>query len=105
MTMSSVRQAAIQEEPLEAEAALEQALDALLETQREDGHWVFELEADATISAEYVLMVHYLGETPDPQLETLYFQFGRQLAMGDQWPNWYPTAEFRGIRDKDRAAK
>jgi Zn-dependent M28 family amino/carboxypeptidase len=36
---------------------------------------------------------------------TLYFQLGRQLAMGDQWPNWYPTAEFRGIRDKDRAAK
>ncbi|MDB5680938.1 MAG: peptidase [Sphingomonas bacterium] len=36
---------------------------------------------------------------------SLYFQLGRQLAMGDQWPNWYPTAEFRGIRDKDRAAK
>jgi Zn-dependent M28 family amino/carboxypeptidase len=35
----------------------------------------------------------------------LYFQIGRQLAMGDQWPNWYPTAEFRGVRDKDRAAK
>jgi Zn-dependent M28 family amino/carboxypeptidase len=36
---------------------------------------------------------------------SLYFQLGRRLAMGDQWPNWYPTAEFRSIRDKDRAAK
>ena len=30
--------------------------------QRPDGHWVFELEADATIPAEYVLLRHYLGE-------------------------------------------
>jgi Zn-dependent M28 family amino/carboxypeptidase len=36
---------------------------------------------------------------------TLYFQLGRSLAMSDAWPNWYPTAEFRGIRDKSRAAK
>ena len=30
--------------------------------QRDDGHWVFELEADATIPAEYVLLTHYRGE-------------------------------------------
>jgi Zn-dependent M28 family amino/carboxypeptidase len=35
---------------------------------------------------------------------TLYYQLGRQLADGDGWPNWYRTAEFRAIRDKDRAA-
>ena len=38
---------------------------ALLACQRDDGHFVFELEADATIPAEYVLLVHYLGETPE----------------------------------------
>ena len=27
--------------------------------QRDDGHWVFELEADATIPAEYILLQHY----------------------------------------------
>ena len=37
--------------------------------QRDDGHWVFELEADATIPAEYVLLHHYLGEPDDPELE------------------------------------
>jgi Zn-dependent M28 family amino/carboxypeptidase len=28
---------------------------------------------------------------------------GRELAEGDAWPNWYPSAEFRAIRDKSRA--
>ncbi len=44
------------------------AVDALLDAQRPDGHWIYELEADATIPAEYVLLQHYLGE-PDAALE------------------------------------
>jgi hypothetical protein len=36
---------------------------------------------------------------------TLYYQVGRELADGKAWPNWYPDAEFRAIRDKSRAAK
>jgi squalene-hopene/tetraprenyl-beta-curcumene cyclase len=35
---------------------------ALKALQREDGHWVFELEADATIPAEYIMLEHYLDE-------------------------------------------
>lgn len=35
---------------------------------------------------------------------TLYYQLGRKLAdTPGLWPNWYPSAEFRTIRDKDRA--
>src|SRR6185437_2685459 len=48
---------------------LGEATAALLKLQREDGHWVFELEADATIPSEYVLLVHYLAETPNLELE------------------------------------
>ncbi len=33
---------------------------------------------------------------------TIYYQLGRQLANSDAWPNWYPTAEFKAIRDKSR---
>jgi len=40
----------------------------LLSRQHEDGHWVFELEADATISSEYILLQHYL-DTIDVELE------------------------------------
>jgi squalene-hopene/tetraprenyl-beta-curcumene cyclase len=56
--------------------AVSHALDAVLAEQRPDGHWVYELEADATIPAEYVLMVHYLGEQADAGLEA---QIGRYL--------------------------
>jgi squalene-hopene/tetraprenyl-beta-curcumene cyclase len=51
------------------DTAIAAAADALFAQQRSDGHWVFELEADATIPAEYVLLVHYLGEAPDLDLE------------------------------------
>src|SRR6266850_6652758 len=50
------------------DACIERATVALLAAQRRDGHWVFELEADATIPAEYILLKHYLGE-PDATLE------------------------------------
>ncbi|KQM67990.1 peptidase M28 [Sphingomonas sp. Leaf17] len=33
----------------------------------------------------------------------LYYWLGRTLANGTTWPNWYPTAEFRGVRDRSRA--
>ena len=45
--------------------SIEAATGALLALQRPDGHWVFELEADATIPAEYVLLRHYLAEPVD----------------------------------------
>jgi squalene-hopene/tetraprenyl-beta-curcumene cyclase len=45
------------------------ATQALLARQRPDGHWCFELEADATIPAEYVLLRHYRGERPNLELE------------------------------------
>jgi squalene-hopene/tetraprenyl-beta-curcumene cyclase len=50
------------------ERHIQAATRALVDCRRPDGHWVFELEADATIPAEYVLMKHYFGETLDPAL-------------------------------------
>jgi len=50
---------------LELERAIDGAREALLAQQRADGHWVYELEADATIPAEYILLQHYLGEIDD----------------------------------------
>ena len=51
--------------PAGVDTAVARATDALLAAQNADGHWVYELEADSTIPAEYVLLVHYLGETPN----------------------------------------
>lgn len=63
------------------------ATEALLAAQREDGHWVFELEADATIPAEYVLLKHFLGEPADPALEAKIGVYLRRIqgAHGG-WP-------------------
>lgn len=59
-----------------ADTAAARAADALRAAQRDDGHWVFELEADCTIPAEYVLLRHYLGEPVDAVLEA---KIGRYL--------------------------
>lgn len=42
--------------------AIKKAQDRLLSLQHEDGYWVFELEADCTIPAEYIMMMHYLDD-------------------------------------------
>jgi squalene-hopene/tetraprenyl-beta-curcumene cyclase len=47
---------------------IERAHASLAGEQREDGHFVYELEADATIPAEYVLLEHYLDRI-EPELE------------------------------------
>jgi squalene-hopene/tetraprenyl-beta-curcumene cyclase len=51
------------------EPRIRTAASALIARQRSDGHWCFELEADATIPAEYVLFRHFRGESPDVELE------------------------------------
>src|SRR5271167_5128085 len=67
--------------------AIGAAADALLARQRADGHWVFELEADATVPAEYVLLRHYLGEPVDAVLEGKIANYLRRIqgAHGG-WP-------------------
>jgi squalene-hopene/tetraprenyl-beta-curcumene cyclase len=51
------------------QASIDSASRALRDYQREDGHWVFELEADDTIPSEYVLLRHHLAEPVDAVLE------------------------------------
>ncbi len=66
---------------------IESATQALLARQRPDGHWVFELEADATIPAEYVLLRHYLGEPVDAALEAKIAVYLRRIqGAHDGWP-------------------
>ena len=42
--------------------AIYQARTQLVSLQNKEGYWVFELEADCTISSEYILMMHYMAE-------------------------------------------
>ena len=69
------------------EAAVSRATQALLATQRADGHFVFELEADVSIPAEYILFQHFLGQPADAELEGKIATFiRRQQAAHDGWP-------------------
>jgi squalene-hopene/tetraprenyl-beta-curcumene cyclase len=45
--------------------AIARARDRLLGLQHEEGYWLFELEADCTIPAEYILMMHFMDEIDD----------------------------------------
>jgi squalene-hopene/tetraprenyl-beta-curcumene cyclase len=69
------------------EASIASATRALLGFRQSDGHWVFELEADCTIPAEYVLLRHYLGEPVDAGLEAKIANYLRRV-QGDHggWP-------------------
>jgi squalene-hopene/tetraprenyl-beta-curcumene cyclase len=69
------------------QASIASATRALLDLRQPDGHWVFELEADCTIPAEYVLLRHYLGEPVEPVLEAKIANYLRRVqgAHGG-WP-------------------
>ena len=71
----------------EIEQAIERAAAAMAATQQPDGNWVFELEADCTIPAEYVLLRHFLGEPIDAELEAKIARYLRRIqsAEHDGW--------------------
>ncbi len=59
------------------ESAIVDAGKALKDLQRDDGHWIFEFEADATIPAEYIFLRHFLGNIDEPG----YAELERKLAV------------------------
>ncbi|HEX7882996.1 MAG TPA: squalene--hopene cyclase [Afipia sp.] len=61
------------------EGSIAAASKAVLDQRKADGHWVFELEADATIPAEYVLLRHYLAEPVDAVLEAKIGNYLRRI--------------------------
>src|ERR1700736_6692020 len=69
------------------------AAEALRQQQRDDGHWLFELEADATIPAEYILLRQYLGEPDAPELEDKIGVYLRRIqGTHGGWPLFHGGA-------------
>ena len=56
--------------------AIAEARDALIAQQHQQGYWLYELEADCTIPAEYIMMMHFLDEI-DAALEIKIAKIGR----------------------------
>jgi squalene-hopene/tetraprenyl-beta-curcumene cyclase len=69
--------------------AVADARDALVARQHADGYWLFELEADCTIPAEYVMMMHFLDEI-DAALEVKLCRYLRAAqAEHGGWPLYH----------------
>jgi squalene-hopene/tetraprenyl-beta-curcumene cyclase len=71
------------------QGAIGAASDALIGLQQQQGCWQFELEADCTIPAEYIMMMHFLDEI-DLQLEGKLAAYlrARQANHGG-WPLYH----------------
>ncbi|MEL6479514.1 MAG: squalene--hopene cyclase, partial [Pseudomonadota bacterium] len=66
--------------------------EKLWDMQQEDGHIVFELEADCTIPAEYILLRHFLGEIDEPR-EARIARYLRATQNADgSWPLFHDGA-------------
>ena len=78
--------------PARLDRAIARAAEALAACQKPDGHWVFELEADATIPAEYVLLQHWFGRS-DTALEARIAVYLRRI-QGEHggWPLFHAGA-------------
>lgn len=69
--------------------AISNARHALLELQHPDGYWCFELEADCTIPAEYILMMHFMDEIDEVlQSKLASYIRSKQNEQGG-WPLYY----------------
>ena len=81
---------------LEADGLLDQAIEraeaALQARQNPDGHWLFELEADATIPAEYVLLEHYLDRMDRPLQQKIGVYLRRIQEGHGGWPLFHAGA-------------
>ncbi len=73
--------------------AIAAARDELLSQQHADGFWCFEFEADCTIPAEYILMLHFMDEI-DEEVEAKIAAYLREHQGSDGgWP-LYPGGDF-----------
>ncbi len=68
------------------DATIRRAIDRLLADQQPDGHWIYELEADATIPSEYVCYLHYMDDrAPELERDIAAFLLDQQQQDGS-WP-------------------
>ncbi len=81
------------DEAAHLEAVIDEVRDALEERQDKDGGWVFELEADATIPSEYILLEHFLDEIDTEVEAKLAVYLREKQAEHGGWP-LYHQGEF-----------
>lgn len=69
------------------------AVAHLTRLQAEDGHWVFDLEADATIPAEYIMLGHFIDES-EPEIDAKLARYLRDDQADHGGWSLYPGGGF-----------
>ncbi len=69
--------------------AVADARDALIARQSAQGYWLFELEADCTIPAEYIMMMHFLDEIDAALEKKLAAYLRAKQAEYGGWPLYH----------------
>lgn len=82
LSSSDFGSAVLDHSTLSLDNAIALAKARLLRLQNQEGYWVFELEADCTISAEYILMMHHMAEI-DEGIQAKIANFLRRQQSAD----------------------
>lgn len=69
--------------------AIEAARQRLFTDQSSDGHWRYECEADCTIPAEYILMMHFVDDIDRAVQERVARYIRTKQAVHGGWPLYY----------------
>src|SRR5207247_3195001 len=71
------------------DGAVERATERLLELQHPNGWWVGELESNATMIAQHLFWLHFLGlRDPETDRKLANELLARQREAGT-WANWF----------------
>jgi squalene-hopene/tetraprenyl-beta-curcumene cyclase len=68
--------------------AIERACSFLIWSQREEGYWIAELEADTTLESDYITYLHVIGKFDPVRIEKL-ARYVRQRQLADGGWNIY----------------
>jgi squalene-hopene/tetraprenyl-beta-curcumene cyclase len=72
-----------------AQHALTKATQAVLTAQARDGHWRYDLEADATIPSEYLLLHYFLGTVDGERQQRIGTYLRRRQHENGSWPLYH----------------
>ncbi len=68
---------------------IDEAKDALFSDQHEEGYWFYELECDCTVTAEYIMMMHYMDEIDEELQQKMAVYLRRNQNKAGGWPLYY----------------
>ena len=70
------------------QTAIDRARACLLTMQKDDGHWVGELQGDTILESEYVLLMAFLGREQEDQARRCAAYILRQQRDDGSWSNY-----------------